>query len=201
MYIHKNHITLIFLSFAVMSSYYVLLDFCALDFFRFFSSPSGHKWQYPQSWLHRFRGELSLWILRKLTKQMISARNVSNVSNVTAWKFLGWGRANHFVATIWRCTTPPDYKMRCRPLLFCYKMAIENLPMILCCQFDFTNFATKWRWILQWYLEPGPARILQWFDMYACAWLCYCLSLFHVKRVDLTVEQLYEILLIWPVCV
>ena len=69
------------------------------------------------------------------------------LSKKSPWKFLGWGRANHFVATIWRCTTPPDYKMRCRPLLFCYKMAIENLPMILCCQFDFTNFATKWRWV------------------------------------------------------
>ena len=70
-----------------------------------------------------------------------------NILLSSPWKFLGWGRANHFVATIWRCTTPPDYKMRCRPLLFCYKMAIENLPMILCCQFDFTNFATKWRWV------------------------------------------------------
>ena len=68
---------------------------------------------------------------------------MSSVANQSPWKFPGWGRANHFVATIWRCTTPPDYKMRCRPLLFCYKMAIENLPMILCCQFDFTNFATK----------------------------------------------------------
>ena len=39
-------------------------------------------------------------------------------------------------------------------------------------------------------------HFLQWFNMYPCVWLCCCLPLLHVRRVDIAVEQLCEILFI-----
>ena len=36
---------------------------------------------------------------------------LTNTKHGSPWKFPGWGRSPLFVARIWRCTTPGDYKM------------------------------------------------------------------------------------------
>ena len=78
------------------------------------------------------------------------------------WKFLGRGRAPLFVARIWICTTPGDYKIQ-TPICGCASAAphsaLSRKTYHSACSLDFPSLPKKQKKIARVSLRPNENRI------------------------------------------